>query len=59
VTFVDNMTGLIVGAESNTQTTHSAVPAMVMARAKAIATNYLMFVNTFVPNAVKTAQIHS
>jgi len=59
VTFVDNVTGLIVGAEYNAQTTLSGVPAMVMADVKPIAINYAMFVNPFATNAVKTAQIHS
>jgi hypothetical protein len=53
------VTGLIVGAEYNAQTTLSGVPAMVMAHVKPIAINYVMFVNPFAPNAVKTAQIHS
>jgi hypothetical protein len=57
--FVDDVTGLIVGAEYNAQTTLSGVPAMVMARVKPIAMNYAMFVNPFATNAVKTAQIHS
>jgi len=57
--FVDDVTGLIVGAEYNAQTTLSGVPAMVMARVKSIAINYAMFVNPFATNAVKTAQIHS
>jgi len=37
--FVDNVTGLIVGAEYNAQTTVADVPAMVMARGKPIAIN--------------------
>jgi len=53
------VTGLIVGAEYNTQTTLSSVPAMVMACVKPIAINYVMFVNPFATNAVKTTQIHS
>jgi len=55
---VDDMTGLIVGAEYNAQTTLSGVPAMVMACVKPIAIDYTMFVNPFAMNAVKTAQIH-
>ena len=57
--FVDDVTGLIVGAEYNAQTTLSGIPGMVMARVKPIAMNYAMFVNPFPTNAVKTAQIHS
>jgi hypothetical protein len=53
------MTGLIVGAEYNAQTTLSGVSVMVMARVKPIAINYAMFVNPFATNGVKTAQIHS
>jgi len=57
--FVDDVTGLIVGAKYNTQTTLSGIPAMVMAHVKPITLNYAMFVNPFATNAVKTAQIHS
>jgi hypothetical protein len=57
--FVDDVTGLIVGAEYNAQTTLSGVSVMVMAPVKAIAINYAMFVNPFATNGVKTAQIHS
>jgi len=57
--FVDEVTGLVVVAEYNAQTTLSGVPAMVMARVKHIAIDYVMFVNPFATNAVKTAQIHS
>jgi len=57
--FVDNVTGLIVGAEYNAQTTLSGVPAMVMARVKPKAINYAMFVNLFATNAVKTTLSHS
>jgi len=53
------VTGLIVGAEYNAQTTLSGVLAMVMAHVKPIANNYAMFVNPLATNAVKTAQIHS
>jgi hypothetical protein len=53
------MTGLIIGAEYNAQTTLSGIPAMVMARVKPIAINYAMFVNPFATNALKTAQIYS
>jgi len=53
------VTGLIVGAEYNAQTTLSGFPAMVMAHVKPIAINYAMFVNPFATNAVKTAQNHS
>jgi len=53
------VTGLIVGAEYHAQATLSGVPAMVMARVNHIASNYVMFVNPFATNAVKTTQIHS
>jgi len=56
--FVDDVTGLIIGAEHNSQTTLSGVPAMVMACVKPIAINYAVFVHPFAMNAVKTAQIH-
>jgi len=56
---VDDVTGLIVGAGYNTQTTLSGVLAMVMARVKPIAINDAMFVNPIAMNAVNTAQIHS
>jgi len=52
------MTGLIVGAESNAQTTLSGVPAMVVAPGKPIAINDVMFGTPFATNAVKTDQIH-
>jgi hypothetical protein len=56
---VDYLTGLIVCAECNTQTTVSGVPAMVIACVTPIAMDYMMFVNPFTTNAVKTALIHS
>jgi hypothetical protein len=55
---VDDVTGLIVGTEYNAQTPLPGVPAMVMECVQLIAINYAMFVNPFVTNAVKTAQIH-
>jgi hypothetical protein len=55
--FVDDVRGLIAGAEDNTQTTVSRIPAMVMARVKPIAINYEILVNPFATNAVNTAQI--
>jgi len=57
--FVDDVTGLIVGAEYNAQTTLTGIPAMVMAGVNPIAINYAIFVNPFATNAVKTAHIHS
>ena len=57
--FLDDVTGFIISAEYNTQTTLSGHSAMVMARVKPIGINYVMFVNPFATNAVKTAQIHS
>jgi hypothetical protein len=56
---VEDVVGLIVGAEFNAQTTLSAVPPMVMARVKPIAIHYTMLVNPFATNAVKTTQNHS
>jgi len=56
---VDDVTGLIVSAEYNPQTTLSGVLAMVMARVKPIAINYAMFVDPFTTNGVKITQIHS
>jgi len=53
------MTGLIVRAESNTQTIIPGVPVIVMACVKPIAINSAMFVNPFATNALKTAKIHS
>jgi len=53
------MTGLIVGAEYNAQTTVSGVPAMVTAGGKPIAINFQMFVNPSATNEVKTALIQS
>jgi hypothetical protein len=53
------VTGLIVSAEYNAQTTLSGVPAMVMARVKPILINFAMFVNRFATTTVKIAQIHS
>jgi hypothetical protein len=51
------VTGLIVGAEYNAQTTLLPVPAMVMAHVKPIAISYVMFENPFATNEVRTAQI--
>jgi len=56
---VEVVTGLIIGAEYNTQTTLSRFPAMVMARVKPIAINYAMFVNPFDMNVVMITQIDS
>jgi len=56
---VDDVTGLIVGAEYNAHKTVSGVPAMVMACVKPIAINYVMFVNPIATMMVKTMQIHS
>jgi hypothetical protein len=53
--FVDDVTGLIVGAEYNAQTTLSGIPVIVMAHVKSIAINYAMFVNPFATNALTTA----
>jgi len=57
--FIDDVTGIIAGAEYNAQTTLSGILAMVMARVKPIAINCGMSVNPFAKNAAKTAQIHS
>jgi len=58
-TDIDDVTGLIVSAEYNTQTTLPGLPAMVMACMKPIASNYEMFVNPFAVNVVITTQIIS
>jgi len=55
----DDVTGLIIGAEFNYETTLSGIPVMVMARGKPITINYPMLVNPFGMNAVKTAQSRS
>jgi len=56
---VEEVTGLIVGAEYNAQLTFSGVPAMVIAHVKPIVINYVMCVNPFATKVVKTPQIHS
>jgi len=53
------MTGLIIDAEYNTQTTYSGVLAMVMAGLNLGAMTYAIFANSFATNVVKTTQIHS
>jgi len=50
------MTCLIIGVESNAQTTLSGGPAMVMAHVKPIAMNHAIFLNLFATNAVRTPQ---
>jgi len=55
--FGDDVTGLIVSAEYNAQTTLSGVLAMLMARVKPMAIKYAMFVNLVATNAEKTTQI--
>jgi len=57
--FVHDVTGLIVGVQYSGQITLSAILAIVMARVKPIAINYVMFGNPFAMNAVKSTQIHS
>jgi len=52
--FVDDLTGLIIGAEHNAQTPPSGVTAMVMAYVKPRAVHYAMFMNPFATNVVKT-----
>jgi hypothetical protein len=53
------VTGLIVGAAFNDETSLSGVLAMVMARVKHIGIRYAMFMYPFTTNMVKTTQIHS
>jgi hypothetical protein len=53
------VTGLIVGAEYNPQTTIQGDLAMVMSHVKPIAIEKVMFLNPAVMNAVKTAHTHS
>jgi len=57
--FGDSVTGLIISAEYNAQSTHSGDLVMVMAAGNDIPINYVMFVNHFGMNAVKTALICS
>jgi hypothetical protein len=52
--FVDGVTDHIVGAAFNPQTPLPGVLAMVMTCAKPIANNYVLFVNPFPTNGVKT-----
>jgi len=52
------MTGLIDSAERNTQKTPSGNSVMVMAGVKPTAITYVMLVNPFAMDAVKTVQIH-
>jgi len=56
---IDDVTGLIVIKEYNSQTTLAHIAAMVMARMKPIAIKCAMLVNPFVINVVKTVQIQS
>jgi len=58
-TFVHDNTGISVAAQYNAKTTLSCVPAMVVARVKPKAINYVMFVNHFATNRKMTVQIHS
>jgi hypothetical protein len=53
------VTGLIVGAEYNPQTTIQGVLAIVMSHVKPIAIKKVMFLNPAVMNAVKTSHTHS
>jgi len=55
---VDNMRGLIVGAEFNTQITLSGVRAILMAWVKLIVLNYAIFQNHFSKDVVNSTQIH-
>jgi len=57
--FVDDVTGLIVGTEYNAQTTFSDIPPMVLAQVHPIVINYAIFVNPITINVVKSPQIHS
>ena len=57
--FVDNVTGLLIGAECSAQETLSGVLAMFMTRVKPKAINKALFINPFARNVGNTAQIHS
>jgi len=57
--FVDDVTGLIVRAEYNAQTTLPGVLAMVMACVKPIALHFVMYLSPVPTNVVKTTRIHS
>lgn len=59
VPFTDDVKGLVIRADSNAQSSVSAVSPMVMAHVTPIAIHYLMYVNPFATYAVKTAQIYS
>jgi hypothetical protein len=52
--FVDGMTGRFICTESNVVMTLSGLPVMVMAPVTLIDIDYLMFVNCFAKNTVKT-----
>jgi len=54
---LENVTGLMVGAEYFAQKTIVAVPPMVIARGKPLAINYLMFVKLSGMNGLKSALI--
>lgn len=51
------MTALNIGAEYKHLATLSGIPAMVMGGVKPIHEKYVMFVNLFATNVVKTAQL--
>jgi hypothetical protein len=53
---VDDVTGLIICAEFNSNINFSGVLAMVMASVKMIAIHFALFVNLFAINAVKATQ---
>jgi len=53
------VTGLIVGAEYNTQTSLPGIQGMVMGHVQPIVMDYAMFVNPIATNGMKTAQPHS
>lgn len=56
---VNDVTGLIGRAEYYAKTTLSGVPTMVMPRSKPMAVHYVMLVNPFATNVVKTTQIRN
>ena len=56
---IDDVTGLIISAESNAKTTLSAVAAIVMECGNHIAINCVMFGNAFDANVAKPALIES
>lgn len=56
--YVDDVTGLIISAEYNAQTTCSGILAIIIEHVMPIAVDHAMIVNPLATHALKTAQIH-